>query len=84
MKNTGIPINFGLSVILGFMVGAAIAGMMFYNFTHDNIMQFGALKAMGKTVEFDIYPRGGHVMFEPLEEREMMGRNLEWFRKWIK
>ena len=39
---------------------------------------------MGKTVEFDIYPRGGHVMFEPLEEREMMRRNLEWFQRWIK
>jgi dipeptidyl aminopeptidase/acylaminoacyl peptidase len=45
---------------------------------------YRALKAMGKTVEFDIYPRGGHVMFEPLEEREMMRRNLEWFGRWIK
>lgn len=47
MKNTGIPINFGIAVLLGFLVGAAVAGMMFYNFTHDNIKQFGALKAMG-------------------------------------
>ena len=47
MKNTGIPINFGISVLLGFFVGAAIAGQMFYNFTNDNIKQFGALKAMG-------------------------------------
>jgi dipeptidyl aminopeptidase/acylaminoacyl peptidase len=45
---------------------------------------YRALKAMGKTVEFDIYPRGGHVMFEPLEEQEMMRRNLEWFGRWIK
>ncbi len=47
MKNTGIPINFGIAVLLGFIVGAAVAGQMFYNFTHDNIKQFGALKAMG-------------------------------------
>jgi putative ABC transport system permease protein len=47
LKNTGIPINFGISVLLGFFVGAAIAGQMFYNFTNDNIKQFGALKAMG-------------------------------------
>ncbi|MDX1950154.1 MAG: ABC transporter permease [Rickettsiales bacterium] len=47
MKNTGIPINFGIAVLLGFLVGTAIAGQMFYNFTHDNIKQFGALKAMG-------------------------------------
>jgi putative ABC transport system permease protein len=47
MENTGIPINFGTSVLLGFLVGAAIAGQMFFSFTHDNIKQFGALKAMG-------------------------------------
>ena len=47
MKNTGIPINFGVSVLLGFLVGAAIAGQTFYNFTLDNIRQFGVLKAMG-------------------------------------
>ena len=47
LKNTGIPINFGISTILGLIVGAAIAGQTFYNFTLDNIKQFGALKAMG-------------------------------------
>ena len=47
LKYTAIPINFGVSVGLGFLVGAAIAGQMFYNFTLDNLRQFGALKAMG-------------------------------------
>lgn len=47
MKNTGIPINFGISVLLGFIVGAAIAGQTFYSFTMENIRQFGVLKAMG-------------------------------------
>ncbi len=47
MKNTGIPINFGITVILGFLVGTAIAGQTFYNFTLENLRQFGALKAMG-------------------------------------
>jgi putative ABC transport system permease protein len=47
MKNTGIPINFGIAVVLGFIVGTAIAGQTFYNFTLDNLKQFGALKAMG-------------------------------------
>jgi putative ABC transport system permease protein len=47
MKNTGIPINFGISVVLGFIVGTAIAGQTFYSFTLDNIKHFGALKAMG-------------------------------------
>ena len=32
---------------LGFIVGTAIAGQTFYNFTLDNLRYFGALKAMG-------------------------------------
>jgi putative ABC transport system permease protein len=49
MKTTGIPINFGTTVILGFVVGIAIAGQLFYQFTIDNIRHFGTLKAMGTT-----------------------------------
>jgi dipeptidyl aminopeptidase/acylaminoacyl peptidase len=44
---------------------------------------YRALKAMGKTVEYDLYPRGGHVYYEPLQQRESMQRNLDWFRRWI-
>ncbi len=33
MNNTGIPINFGISVLLGFIVGAVIAGQTFYMFS---------------------------------------------------
>jgi putative ABC transport system permease protein len=47
MKNTGIPINFGTAVILGFIVGLAIVGQTFYNFTLDNLRYFGTFKAMG-------------------------------------
>lgn len=47
MKRTGIPINFGITVMLGFVVGCAIAGQTFYLFTVENLKQFGALKAMG-------------------------------------
>lgn len=47
LRNTGIPINFGIAVLLGFLVGTAIAGQTFYNFTLDNLRYFGALKAMG-------------------------------------
>lgn len=46
-KNTGIPINFGIAVILGFIVGSAIVGQTFYSFTLDNIKSFGTFKAMG-------------------------------------
>lgn len=47
MKYTGIPINFGIAVLLGFIVGTAIAGQTFFNFTLENLRYFGALKAMG-------------------------------------
>ncbi|TLD41379.1 MAG: ABC-transporter permease protein [Candidatus Jettenia ecosi] len=47
MKYTGIPINFGITVVLGFIVGIAIAGQTFHNFTLDNLRYFGTLKAMG-------------------------------------
>jgi putative ABC transport system permease protein len=47
LLNTGIPLNFGITVGLGFLVGTAIAGQTFYLFIVENIRQFGALKAMG-------------------------------------
>jgi len=47
LAKTGIPVNFGITVFLGFLVGTAIAGQTFYLFTVENIRQFGALKAMG-------------------------------------
>ncbi len=49
LRRTGIPVNFGITVLLGFLIGAAIAGQTFYLFTLDNLKQFGALKAMGVT-----------------------------------
>ncbi len=47
MKYTGIFVNFGVAILMGFIIGIAIAGQTFYNFTLDNIRYFGALKAMG-------------------------------------
>ena len=49
MKNTGIPINFGITVMLGFIVGAAIAGQTFYGFVLENLKHYAVLKAMGVT-----------------------------------
>jgi hypothetical protein len=45
---------------------------------------YKALKSQGKTVEMEIYPRGGHAIYEPALEEEIMRRNLEWFRKWLR
>lgn len=47
IKNTGILINFGVAIVLGFIIGIAIAGQTFFNFTMDNLAFFGTFKAMG-------------------------------------
>jgi putative ABC transport system permease protein len=46
-KNTGIPISFGITVLVGLIVGIAIASQTFYAFVLDNLKNLGALKAMG-------------------------------------
>lgn len=47
VKNTGIPINVGMLVMLGFVVGVAISGQTFYAFVLENMRNLAALKAMG-------------------------------------
>ncbi|HKY62236.1 MAG TPA: ABC transporter permease [bacterium] len=47
LQRTGIPVNFGITVVLGFIVGAAIAGQTFYIFVIENLKQFAAIKAIG-------------------------------------
>jgi dipeptidyl aminopeptidase/acylaminoacyl peptidase len=44
---------------------------------------YRALKTLGKTVEYDFYPGGGHVYYEPAQQRESMRRVVEWFGRWI-
>ncbi|MBY0547368.1 MAG: ABC transporter permease [Candidatus Obscuribacterales bacterium] len=46
-KNTGIPINFGITVVLGIIVGAAITAQTLYTFMVENIKQLGTFKAIG-------------------------------------
>ncbi|MBS4168702.1 ABC transporter permease [Parachlamydia sp. AcF125] len=45
--NTGIPVSFGATIILGFVIGIAVAGQTFYSFVNENLGNFSALKAMG-------------------------------------
>lgn len=48
-KHTGIPLNFGITVMIALVVGTVVAGQTFYIFTLENLKQFGALKAIGVT-----------------------------------
>lgn len=47
IKYTGIFVNFGVAIILGFIIGTAIAGQTLYNFIVDNLPYFAVFKAMG-------------------------------------
>ncbi len=49
LKNTGIPVNFGITITIALIVGAVVAGQTFYLFTVENLKQFGAIKAIGVT-----------------------------------
>ena len=49
MRNTGIPVNFGITVMIALIVGSVVPGQTFYIFTMENLKQFGALKAIGVT-----------------------------------
>src|SRR5262249_49434489 len=49
LKNTGIPVNFGITIAIALLVGTVVAGQTFYLFTVENLKQFGALKAIGVT-----------------------------------
>jgi len=46
LKSTGILINFGIAIGLGFVVGLLIAGQTFLNFTLDNLRYYATLKAL--------------------------------------
>lgn len=47
MRETGIGINFGITVLLGFIVGLVVSAAIFYQFTLENLRNFAVLKAMG-------------------------------------
>lgn len=47
LRNTGIPINFGITIGIALIVGIVVMGQTFYLFTLENLKQFGALKAIG-------------------------------------
>jgi putative ABC transport system permease protein len=49
LKNTGIPVNFGITITIALIVGIVVAGQTFYLFTVENLKQFGAIKAIGVT-----------------------------------
>ena len=49
LKHSGIPVNFGITIAIGLLVGTLVTGQTFYIFTIENLKQFGVLKAVGVT-----------------------------------
>jgi len=47
LKKTGILVNFGLTIGLGFLIGVLVSGQTLYTFILENTRHFAALKAMG-------------------------------------
>ncbi len=47
IAETGIGINFGITVMLGFIVGVIVSASIFYQFTVENLRNFAVLKAVG-------------------------------------
>lgn len=47
LKETGIGINFGITIVLGFVVGLAVVTAIFFQFTLENLRYFAVFKAMG-------------------------------------
>jgi putative ABC transport system permease protein len=49
LKNTGIPMSFATTILLGILVGCAIVGLTFSMFISDNMPQYAMLKVIGVT-----------------------------------
>ncbi|QYU70391.1 ABC transporter permease [Leptolyngbya sp. 15MV] len=49
LRETGILINFGITILLGFLIGVLVCGLLLYLFIVENTRYFAALKAMGAT-----------------------------------
>jgi len=49
LERTGIPINFGITIVLSVVIGIAITAQTFNIFVVENLRQFAAMKAIGVT-----------------------------------
>lgn len=47
LRKTGILANFGITILLGFLIGVLVAAQMLHNFVVENQKAFAAMKAMG-------------------------------------
>lgn len=49
MTQTGILVNFGITIALGFVIGILVSALLLYTFMLEHSRHFAALKAMGVT-----------------------------------
>lgn len=66
LANTGIPVNFGITISIALLIGLVVSGQTLYLFTLESLRQFGVLKAIGVTnrrLVGMILLQAGHVGF---------------------
>jgi putative ABC transport system permease protein len=49
LVQTGILVNFGITIVLGIVIGILVSGQLFYTFVLDNLRHYASMKAMGVT-----------------------------------
>jgi putative ABC transport system permease protein len=69
IRNTGIPVNFGMTVMIALIVGTVVAGQTFYIFTLENLKQFGGHRHHGSAYCRDDFAAGA-------------GGRRHWIRAW--
>ncbi len=47
LSNTGIPVNFGITILIAIIIGLVVSAQTLFLFTLENLKYFGALKAIG-------------------------------------
>jgi putative ABC transport system permease protein len=47
LEFTGILVNFGITIVLGIVIGVLVSALLLYTFVLDNLRHYGTLKAMG-------------------------------------
>ncbi|MDX2118285.1 MAG: ABC transporter permease [Planctomycetota bacterium] len=66
LKYSGVAENFGITILMGVVIGVAIVGQTFYMFSVENLRQFAALKAIGVSNRRILNMIGAQALFVSL------------------
>jgi dipeptidyl aminopeptidase/acylaminoacyl peptidase len=81
-KEQRSPINFAASIKTPVLLQQGEADNV--NPLPQSYEFYNALRERKVPVEFAVYPRQGHYVTEPKLQVDMLGRNINWFDRWLK